>query len=91
MEVRPMKRGGRTFYGCSNFRDEAKKCDYKLWQKPIKEPCPTCGAAFLVRGGTKVKPMAVCVTEGCKFKTPIAEPAERLDGSDESASLEAAV
>ncbi len=40
IEIRPKKRGGKTFYGCSNYNDEAIKCDFKLWQKPIAEPCP---------------------------------------------------
>jgi DNA topoisomerase-1 len=40
IEIRPKKRGGRPFYGCSNYGNEAIKCDFKLWQKPIAEPCP---------------------------------------------------
>jgi DNA topoisomerase-1 len=68
IEIRPAKKGGRTFYGCSNWKAEAVKCDFKLWAKPILEPCPDCGAAFLTRGGSKTKPMLVCVTEGCGHK-----------------------
>ena len=44
IEIRPKKRGGRTFYGCSNYNNEKIKCDFKLWQKPIAEPCPLCKA-----------------------------------------------
>jgi DNA topoisomerase I len=73
IEIRPAKRGGRTFYGCSNYKSEAVKCDFKLWQKPIPEPCPSCGADFLVRGGTKTKPMIQCLAEGCGYKR---EPTE---------------
>ncbi len=85
-EVRPQKRGGRTFYGCSNYKDETIKCDFKLWARPIPEPCPDCGAAFLTRGGTKTKPMIACVAEGCGFKRePTPEElgggtTERLEG-----------
>src|SRR5262249_39399674 len=30
IEVRPKKKGGKTFYGCSRYNDEAGKCDLKL-------------------------------------------------------------
>ncbi len=78
IEVRPAKRGGRTFYGCSNYKNESVKCDFKLWQKPMPEPCPSCGADFLVRGGTKTKPMITCVAEGCDYKREVTE--EELSG-----------
>ena len=80
IEVRPMKKGGRTFYGCSNYKDETLKCDFKLWAKPIDKPCPKCGAEFLTRGGSKTKPMLVCVTEGCghKEELPPEEEGEQL-------------
>jgi len=71
IEIRPKKRGGRTFYGCSNYNNEAIKCDFKLWQKPIAEPCPLCQATFLVYGGTKAKPMIACANKECDFKRPI--------------------
>lgn len=92
IEIRPAKRGGRTFYGCSNYKSESIKCDFKLWAKPLPEPCPSCKAEFLVRGGTKTKPMIQCVVEGCGFKR---EPTEdelsggttpRLEAASEEAS-----
>jgi DNA topoisomerase-1 len=67
-EIRAKKRGGRPFYGCSNYSNEAIKCDFKLWQKPIKEPCPQCGATFLVHGGTKARPMIACANKECDYK-----------------------
>ncbi|MCX5749611.1 MAG: type I DNA topoisomerase [Candidatus Saganbacteria bacterium] len=42
---------GRTFFSCNNY----PKCRFAVWNKPLKENCPTCGA-FLVekrlKGGT---------------------------------------
>jgi DNA topoisomerase-1 len=70
IEVRPKKRGGKTFYGCSKYNDETVKCDFKLWQKPIKEECPACKAPFLVYGGTKAKPMIACANKECGYKRP---------------------
>ena len=49
------------------------KCDFKLWQKPVPEPCPACGAKFLVFGGGKKNPVLMCMTENCGFKKPIEE------------------
>jgi DNA topoisomerase-1 len=73
IEVRPKKRGGKTFYGCSNYNHETIKCDFKLWQKPLKEPCPNCNAPFLVYGGTKAKPMIACANKECGYRRPIDE------------------
>ncbi len=74
IEVRPKKKGGKTFYGCSRYNDETVKCDFKLWQKPINEPCPACGAKFIVIGGTKAKPMIACADKECGYKRPFEQP-----------------
>ena len=84
IEIRPKKRGGRTFYGCSNYNNESIKCDFKLWQKPIAEPCPLCKATFLVYGGTKAKPMIACADKECGYKRVI-ESVE--DGASEEAPV----
>ena len=73
IEVRPKKRGGKTFYGCSKWNDETVKCDFKLWQKPIAEPCPLCNAQFLVMAGTKAKPMIGCANKECGYKRAVEE------------------
>jgi DNA topoisomerase-1 len=74
IEVRPKKKGGKTFYGCSRYNDETVKCDFKIWQKPIPEPCPACGAKFLVMGGTKAKPMIACADKECGYKRSAEAP-----------------
>jgi DNA topoisomerase-1 len=59
---------GRTFYGCSAYPD----CKYVLWQRPVVEACPQCGATFLtervLRGG---RPVRTCVREGCGFRQEV--------------------
>jgi DNA topoisomerase I len=75
-EIRSKKRGGRPFYGCSNYTNESIKCDFKLWQKPLKEPCPLCGASFLVQGGTKARPSIVCANKECGYKRAVAADGE---------------
>ena len=40
---------GRAFYGCANYPD----CDFTLWNRPLQETCPTCGAPYLVEKITK--------------------------------------
>jgi DNA topoisomerase-1 len=72
IEIKSRRRGGKSFYGCSNYSGEIK-CDFKLWQKPVKEPCPQCGAKFLVFAGGKKNPVLACQTEECGFKKPIDE------------------
>ncbi len=74
IEIRPRKRGGRTFYGCSNYNAE-QKCDFKLWMRPVPEPCPQCGAKFLTKAGGK-KPMLICATKDCGYKRELPEDGE---------------
>jgi DNA topoisomerase-1 len=79
IEVRPkrakgMGRGGKVFYGCSRYSDETVKCDFRIWQKPIAEPCPDCGAAFLVMAGTKLRPFIGCANKECGYRREVAEP-----------------
>jgi DNA topoisomerase-1 len=85
-EIRTKKRGGRPFYGCSNYSNEAIKCDFKLWQKPIKEPCPLCAAPFLVQGGNKARPMIVCANKECGYKRAPVEATD-LEGQTAGAPL----
>ena len=44
-----VSRRGKAFYGCANYPD----CDFTLWNRPIGEKCPECGAPFLVENITK--------------------------------------
>ena len=87
IEIRPKKRGGRTFYGCSNYNNEAIKCDFKLWQKPIAEPCPLCKATFLIYGGTKAKPMIACADKECGYKRPIVSAEEAAEEAEATAAI----
>lgn len=71
VEIRPKKRGGKTFYGCANYPD----CDFKSWQKPLPEPCPLCKHPFLVVAGGKKNPKIVCPRgKECGYSRPIEEP-----------------
>ncbi|MBC7173886.1 MAG: topoisomerase DNA-binding C4 zinc finger domain-containing protein, partial [Polyangiaceae bacterium] len=60
---------GRTFYGCTNYNSD-QKCDFRIWQKPIGEPCPQCGTDFLVRAGKKDEPLLKCVNPTCSYERP---------------------
>src|SRR5262245_38035773 len=67
IEIRSKKKGGRSFYGCARYPD----CDFKLWQKPINEPCPQCKYPFLVIGGGAKNPKLLCPqTKECGYSRP---------------------
>jgi DNA topoisomerase I len=73
---RGMARGrgrGRVFYGCSRYPD----CDYTSPHEPIAEPCPKCGAPFIVEKRTKLGNFRSCVRENCDWEiaAPEAAPA----------------
>jgi DNA topoisomerase I len=71
VEVRSKKRGGRSFYGCVKY----PKCDFRVWQKPVPEPCPVCAYPFLTQTGGK-NPKLVCGKgKECGYSRGLDEPA----------------
>ena len=59
---------GRAFYGCSNY----PKCSFALWDKPVAQACPECGARFLVEKVSKDGTRHLqCREEGCKYKVEL--------------------
>ena len=42
-DVRLKSKKGRIFYGCSRY----PQCDFVSWDKPLAEPCPTCGGMLV--------------------------------------------
>ncbi len=72
-------RGGRTriFYGCSRYPD----CDFTTPFQPIAEPCPKCGAPFIVEKKSKIGLVRTCIKEGCDWEklapeAPVTQPEE---------------
>lgn len=52
---------GRIFFSCSNY----PKCTFSVWNKPLPENCPKCGA-FLVEKRTKAEISKECAKK-CGF------------------------
>jgi DNA topoisomerase-1 len=62
--VEKKSRRGKVFYGCANYPD----CDFTLWNKPIAEKCPDCGAPFLVEKITKRHGrQLICNNDSCSY------------------------
>jgi DNA topoisomerase-1 len=63
-----MGRGGRGrmrfFYGCSRYPD----CDYTSANMPLDQPCPKCGAPFIVEKNSKIGKVYACVKDGCDWE-----------------------
>jgi DNA topoisomerase-1 len=55
---------GKTFYGCSAYPG----CTFVLWQRPVAEACPKCGAPFVTERATRGRTVRTCVREGCDFR-----------------------
>jgi DNA topoisomerase-1 len=47
--VQQRSKKGKSFYSCSE-----KECTFISWTKPVIKECPSCGAGFLIRKGTKL-------------------------------------
>jgi DNA topoisomerase-1 len=67
----------RVFYGCSRYPD----CDFTTPHMPIAEPCPKCGASFIVEKRTKTGNVRACLKEGCDWEMaiPEAQPPAQLE------------
>jgi DNA topoisomerase-1 len=56
---------GKTFYGCSRYPE----CKFTAWDKPVAEPCPSCGSPILLeRFDKKSGPIRYCPNEACKYE-----------------------
>jgi DNA topoisomerase-1 len=60
----------RVFYGCSRYPD----CDFTTPHMPLAEPCPKCGAPFIVEKKTKIGIVRTCIKEGCDWESVVADP-----------------
>jgi DNA topoisomerase I len=61
---------GRVFYGCSRYPD----CDFTTPYEPLNEPCPKCGAPFIVEKRTKQGNFRSCIRENCDWEVAAPEP-----------------
>ena len=62
--VERKSRRGKVFFGCANYPD----CDFTLWNRPVAEKCPDCGAPYLVEKVTKRHGrQLVCNNEDCSY------------------------
>ena len=70
-------RNGKVFYSCSGY----PKCDYALWNVPVKESCPDCNWPILTLKSTKSRgPEKVCPQKECKYATPYEGNPEDING-----------
>ncbi|HVU51816.1 MAG TPA: type I DNA topoisomerase [Polyangia bacterium] len=66
---------GKVFFGCSNY--QRTKCDFVSWDRPIPQPCPKCGAKFLLQKVSKTGTRVYCNDrEGCGYTMDQGDPGE---------------
>lgn len=62
---RVARKKGLKFFGCSRFPE----CKFMIWGNPVKEPCPKCGAPFLVEKTTKKEGTVLsCANKECGYQ-----------------------
>jgi DNA topoisomerase-1 len=63
--VERRSRRGKAYYACSKYPE----CKFILWQRPLPEPCPKCGAPFLLeRYARGKKLLRSCPKDSCDYK-----------------------
>ena len=79
-------RNGKIFYSCSGY----PKCDYALWNNPIKESCPQCQWPILTVKETKRRGVEkVCPQKDCSYATPYEGDPADVQGPAASLNQEA--
>ena len=63
VERRGRGKGGKRFYGCSNY----PTCSFTTNRRPLPEPCPECGGLLVASGRAN----AQCLK--CEYKGPVPE------------------
>jgi DNA topoisomerase-1 len=63
---------GKVFFGCSSY--SKTKCDFVSWDRPIPEPCPKCGAKFVVKKISKSGSRIRCLNEECGYSADGDQP-----------------
>jgi DNA topoisomerase I len=67
---------GRIFYGCSSYPN----CTFASWDRPVAEPCPTCGSKFLVSRWSKTQGLRIkCPNKECLYTREVVDPEEAGD------------
>ena len=79
VQKRARRRRGAIFYGCNRYPD----CDFTVGQRPLKEPCPECGALMTAQKDGAAKCLQGHVIEG------VADGKEAAKPSGEAAAGEA--
>ena len=70
-------RRGKIFFGCGRY----PKCKFAAWNKVVLQPCPSCGANYMVEKDLKRTGITwQCANKECGYKVPApvapqAEPA----------------
>jgi DNA topoisomerase-1 len=78
-------RRGKVFFGCSNYA--RTKCDFVSWDRPLPQPCPKCGAKFVVQKMSKAGARIRCINEGCDYSAdPEAQEAEAAAAAEAPAA-----
>jgi DNA topoisomerase-1 len=63
-------RRGKIFYSCARYPD----CKFAVWDKPVAESCPQCGAPLLVEKITKrAGRTRHCHKKECGYKVKMAD------------------
>ncbi|MBI4445140.1 MAG: type I DNA topoisomerase [Acidobacteria bacterium] len=66
--VQRKSRRGRIFYSCDQFPE----CKFVVWNKPVPQECPSCGAPYLLERNTKREGLVrYCGVESCRFKQAV--------------------
>ena len=68
VERKQRGKGGRRFFGCSNY----PTCNFAVNQRPLPQPCPECGKLLLASGRTNAR----CTACDYKGPAPESEPLE---------------
>lgn len=68
--IQKISKRGKVFYSCNRY----PKCTFALWDRPVNEPCPQCGSAYLLERETKKNGLQLhCPNKECGYAKKLGE------------------
>ncbi len=64
MLVEKSSKRGKIFYSC----DQYPKCDFAMWDMPVKGTCPKCGSPVLAQKTVRGKTVIGCPEKKCGYR-----------------------
>lgn len=69
--VEKKTKSGKVFYGCENYNNAEKPCDFVSWDKPLAERCELCQSVMVEHIDLRKRRHKYCINPECSKSRPV--------------------